>query len=62
MPKQDLAEQFEGLVKEVEAHLERLKAAVAQGMRIGDATEQRVKRLEAVCVEYRRLMRQHFSK
>ena len=62
MSKQDLTEHLEGIVKQAEEHLERLKAAVAQGMRIGDGTEQRLKRLEAVCVEYRRLMRQHFSK
>jgi hypothetical protein len=62
MSKQDLTEHFEGIVKEAEEHLERLKSAVAQGTRIGDSTEQRVKRLEAVCAEYRRLMRQHFSK
>ena len=63
MSNSDLIEHLEGIVKDAEKHLESLKSAVAQGMRIGhDVTEQRLKRLEAVCVEYRRLMRQHFSK
>jgi hypothetical protein len=58
------------IVKEAQKGLERFKTAVTQGeFRVSghdtkearDITDRRLKELEAVCAEYRRLMRQHFK-
>jgi len=70
MSSKDLLEQhLAGIVKEAQEGLERFKTAVAEGaFRVSghdlkgrrDITDRRLKELEAVCEEYRRLMRQHF--
>jgi hypothetical protein len=70
MSSKDLLEKhLAGIVKEAQEGLERFKTAVAQGefrasgqaiQGARDITDRRLKELEAVCEEYRRLMRQHF--
>jgi hypothetical protein len=70
MSSKDLLEQhLAGIVKEAQEGLERFKNTVAQGefrasgrdfKGARDITDRRLKELEAVCEEYRRLMRQHF--
>ena len=63
MSRQELIDHLEEIVKDAEAHLERLRAAIAQGMRFANVDmEQRLKRLEAICAEQRRLMSEHFGK
>ena len=70
MSSKDLLEHhLAGIVKEAQEGLERFKTAIAQGeFRVSghdikgarDITDRRLKELDAVCEEYRRLMRQHF--
>ena len=70
MYSKDLLEQHLAvIVKEAQKGLERFKTAIAQGefrasghaiSGARDITDRRLKELEAVCEEYRRLMRQHF--
>jgi hypothetical protein len=61
--KDDLMEHLERIVKDAEEHLERLRTAVAQGIRVAHVDmEQRLKRFESICAEHRRLMSEHFSK
>ena len=67
MSRKDLVEHLAGIVKEAQDGLERFKTAIAQGAfprhdisGVQEITERRLKEMEAVCAEYRRLMRQHF--
>ena len=68
--KDRLEQHLAVIVKEAQKGLDRFKTALAQGeFRISehdtkgarDITDRRLKELEAVCAEYRRLMRQHFK-
>jgi hypothetical protein len=68
--KDRLEQHLAVIVKEAQKGLDRFKTAVAQGeFRVSaldtkgarDITDRRLKDLEAVCAEYRRLMRQHFK-
>jgi hypothetical protein len=71
MSSKDLLERHLAvIVKEAQKGLDRFKTAVAQGeLRVSghdlkgarDITDRRLKELEAVCEEYRRLMRQNFK-
>jgi hypothetical protein len=71
MSSKDLLERHLAvIVKEAQKGLGRFKTGVAQGeFRVSgddlkgarDITDRLLKELEAVCEEYRRLMRQHFK-
>jgi hypothetical protein len=71
MSSKDLLERHLAvIVNEAQKGLDRFKTAVAQGeLRVSghdlkgarDITDRRLKELEAVCEEYRRLMRQNFK-
>lgn len=71
MSSKDLLERHLAvIVKEAQKGLQRFKTAVAQGeFRVSghdhkgarDSTDRHLKELEAICAEYRRLMRQHFK-
>ena len=71
MSSKDLLERHLAvIVKEAQKGLDRFKMGVSQGeFRVSgqdlkgarDIMDRRLKELEAVCEEYRRLMRQHFK-